>query len=266
MPPTPPQAIAVQTCCAVCHDSGSRRPACGARPRGRSERRRRARWRRGGDGRERAGWRCRDRLRPSPLLTASTETSTAPMYSAANVLRAGPVGGGGKGFATALPACPGRHRGVRRASPVGGRAVRRRQGRRGRSTATSGALSRGGERRASRSAAHARSRIRLYPEMQSAHACMTGQPSQIGRPRHAGATPAFEGPAAADTEVHAAGPTRHPSLSGTPRPRTPCRAVATAGTPARGRIRAYSPAHPCVRTVEPLTPLVFQGFPHHLNR
>ena len=70
----------------------------------------------------------------------------------------------------------------------------------------------------------------------------------------------------ADTEVHAAGPTRHPSLSGTPRLRTPCRAVATAGTPARGRIRAYSPAHPCVRTVEPLTSLVFQGFLHHANR
>ena len=92
------------------------------------------------------------------------------------------------------------------------------------------------------------------------------QRGAVERLRHAGATPALEGPAAADTEVHAAGPTRHPSLSGTPRLRTPCRAVATAGTPARGRIRAYSPAHPCVRTVEPLTSLVFQGFPHHQNR
>ena len=38
-----------------------------------------------------------------------------------------------------------------------------------------GASSRAGERRAGRSAAHARSGIRLYPEMQSAHACMTGR-------------------------------------------------------------------------------------------
>ena len=87
-----------------------------------------------------------------------------------------------------------------------------------------------------------------------------GSAGAVEQLRHAGATPALEGPAAADTQVHAVGPTRHPSLSGTPRLRTPCRAVATAGTPARGRIRAHSPAHPCVRTVEPLTSLVFSGF------
>ena len=43
------------------------------------------------------------------------------------------------------------------------------------STATSGASSRAGKRRTSRSAAHVRSGNRLYPEMQSAHACMTGR-------------------------------------------------------------------------------------------
>ena len=43
-----------------------------------------------------------------------------------------------------------------------------------RSTATRGASSEAGERRASRSAANARSGNRLYPDIQSAHACVTG--------------------------------------------------------------------------------------------
>ena len=57
----------------------------------------------------------------------------------------------------------------------GGAVERAARGRGRRSTATSGASSGAGERRTSRSAAHARSGIRLYPEMQSAHACMTGR-------------------------------------------------------------------------------------------
>ena len=47
-----------RTCCAVCHDFDSRRPAFCVRTRGRSGRYRRARPSRRGDGRARAGWRC----------------------------------------------------------------------------------------------------------------------------------------------------------------------------------------------------------------